>query len=670
MADRQQLAQAMARYTPPVQQQMRRSQYLTDALEALSAPQENIRSPWELAARLAGVAIAKRGASKAQDKTAKLLKGEKDARLARILAGLPGMEPEQPPAPQMPAMPAAPPMAPAAPPQMQQPAPIATAPTPPAQPNADGQLFAITAQSESRNRDLNPDGSVVTSPAGARGRMQVMDGTNRDPGFGVRPAQDDGLEERARVGRDYLLAMRERYGGDMAKAWGAYNWGPGNLDAALNAHGENWLSRAPSETQAYVTANLRALGQQSPQMAQAPDAQVQGSDFTAQLMAAGAGVDPLAPSASGSSPPAAGAPPAATPQAAAGGNPTTFKPTREEVSYITQLLRSGDPSQEALGEELANKLRYKMTQADEWETTTVNGVPAQVHPRTGEVRMLGVPEGARTQTVQNVPGLTPGTVAQQKPTGEVSVLQAPPAGFQGAPDRQTFTPGGPQDPAAGGNLVANEGKLRDDYEKQIKDYSLAREGYQKVVAAAKGNTAADSIAMIFGVMKTLDPTSTVREGEYATVQNSGTVDQTVANLYNRLLAGGAPLTQKQRSQFSDMARRQFDVYQKTADQLNERYGSLAKSYGYAPERIVRDFPVIEPYAAPSGPAAGQVQFPAAVNQAHQNMVARGQYDPKAPLGSEKRPFLAADDAAVAAVDKPANKGKFIVLPNGDLARID
>ena len=36
--------------------------------------------------------------------------------------------------------------------------------------------------------------------------MQVMDATNRDPGFGVLPAQDDSPEERARVGRDYLQA--------------------------------------------------------------------------------------------------------------------------------------------------------------------------------------------------------------------------------------------------------------------------------------------------------------------------------------------------------------------------------------------------------------------------------------------------------------------------------
>jgi len=134
---------------------------------------------------------------------------------------------------------------------------VAPAFTPPDQ-NRAGRVYEITAQAESRNRDRNADGSVVTSPKGAKGRMQVLDGTNKDPGFGVRPARDDSLEERARVGRDYIDAMTARYGGDMKKAWAAYNWGPGNLEAAMKEHGPAWFDHAPAETRAYVTNNLKA----------------------------------------------------------------------------------------------------------------------------------------------------------------------------------------------------------------------------------------------------------------------------------------------------------------------------------------------------------------------------------------------------------------------------
>ena len=122
-----------------------------------------------------------------------------------------------------------------------------------------GRLFDITAKTESGNRDY-ANGRPVRSPKGALFAMQVMPGTNRDPGFGVRPAADNGPGESNRVGRDYLMAMRDRYGGDMEKAWAAYNWGPGNLDRALQTHGENWLQAAPAETRNYVAKNMAALG--------------------------------------------------------------------------------------------------------------------------------------------------------------------------------------------------------------------------------------------------------------------------------------------------------------------------------------------------------------------------------------------------------------------------
>ncbi|HEX8413181.1 MAG TPA: transglycosylase SLT domain-containing protein, partial [Sphingomicrobium sp.] len=132
------------------------------------------------------------------------------------------------------------------------------------------RMVAITAHSESGNRDF-VNGGVITSPAGARGRMQVMPGTQRDPGFGVRPARDGSMEELARVGRDYLAAMTKRYPGDPAKAWAAYNAGPGNAEkgtglaggmkrAAAAGQPGNWLAYMPKETQDYVRKNVAMLG--------------------------------------------------------------------------------------------------------------------------------------------------------------------------------------------------------------------------------------------------------------------------------------------------------------------------------------------------------------------------------------------------------------------------
>ena len=116
------------------------------------------------------------------------------------------------------------------------------------------RIAAITVQSESGG---NPN---AVSPKGARGLMQVMPATARDPGFGIRPSSGSQADD-VRVGREYLAKMQQRYGGDMAKVWAAYNAGPGRVDQALQGGGD-WLARLPKETRDYVRKNVRALGSQ------------------------------------------------------------------------------------------------------------------------------------------------------------------------------------------------------------------------------------------------------------------------------------------------------------------------------------------------------------------------------------------------------------------------
>lgn len=90
----------------------------------------------------------------------------------------------------------------------------------------------------------------AVSPKGARGVMQLMPGTIRDPGFGVRPMQADTEAENRRVGREYLEAMFRRYG-DKATALAAYNWGPGNVDKWLKSGADP--KKLPSETRKYIS---------------------------------------------------------------------------------------------------------------------------------------------------------------------------------------------------------------------------------------------------------------------------------------------------------------------------------------------------------------------------------------------------------------------------------
>lgn len=140
------------------------------------------------------------------------------------------------------------------------------------QPDDMTRLTGIVQMIESKGQRYGTDGKLLESPKGAKGEMQVLDSTNRDPGFGVKPAQNDSPEERARVGRDYLAAMVKRYG-NIPQALAAYNAGPGVVDAAIakannpkNETGGDWYSEMPAETKKYVERGMRlyAAGEGAP----------------------------------------------------------------------------------------------------------------------------------------------------------------------------------------------------------------------------------------------------------------------------------------------------------------------------------------------------------------------------------------------------------------------
>lgn len=123
--------------------------------------------------------------------------------------------------------------------------------------------ITMNAGEGTHGRERDASGALITSPKGAQGSMQVMPYTSADPGYGVKPARDDSDAERARVGRDYYKAMLREYGGDPAKAWAAYNAGPGRLNAALERsrkEGGPWVSYLPKETRDYVDRCMKALG--------------------------------------------------------------------------------------------------------------------------------------------------------------------------------------------------------------------------------------------------------------------------------------------------------------------------------------------------------------------------------------------------------------------------
>ena len=137
------------------------------------------------------------------------------------------------------------------------------------------------------------------------------------------------------------------------------------------------------------------------------------------------------------------------------------------------------------------------------------------------------------------------------------------------------------------DIAKGEGAVAKRYRSEAKDYFSIADSFKKVEASALEESPAGDIALIFAYMKMLDPGSVVREGEFATAQNTGSVSERVYVLYNKLLKGDR-LTTSQRQMFMKSANNVLGSQRDRVQNLMSFYTGLATDYGYKPERIVRD----------------------------------------------------------------------------------
>jgi hypothetical protein len=87
-------------------------------------------------------------------------------------------------------------------------------------------------------------------------------------------------------------------------------------------------------------------------------------------------------------------------------------------------------------------------------------------------------------------------------------------------------------------------------------------------------------------MKLLDPTSTVREGEYATASNVGTIPQTIFGKYNKAIEGKGFLDPKVRESFIKEAKGMYQSTLKDHKQLISEYQRIAKNNNLNPENVI------------------------------------------------------------------------------------
>lgn len=94
------------------------------------------------------------------------------------------------------------------------------------------------------------------SSKGAQGLMQLMPEVSR--ALGVTNPYD--WIQSAMGGAELYQQLNQRYRGDIRKQLAAWNWSPSALDKDVAAHGDDWESYAPRETQNFIARVLKTMG--------------------------------------------------------------------------------------------------------------------------------------------------------------------------------------------------------------------------------------------------------------------------------------------------------------------------------------------------------------------------------------------------------------------------
>lgn len=120
-------------------------------------------------------------------------------------------------------------------------------------------------------------------------------------------------------------------------------------------------------------------------------------------------------------------------------------------------------------------------------------------------------------------------------------------------------------------------KLADRYTKEVEPLRQVGQAYVGITDSlgSATPTAASDIAGVFQFLKALDPNSTVREGEYASAQNTTGVPGYVMNLYNQAVDGKI-LNAKQRQEFIGQAEKMKNRAEQRWERKNTRYKTIAE----------------------------------------------------------------------------------------------
>lgn len=132
----------------------------------------------------------------------------------------------------------------------------------------------------------------------------------------------------------------------------------------------------------------------------------------------------------------------------------------------------------------------------------------------------------------------------------------------------------------------NEQELRKEFEAlpEIKNYKMAYPSYAAIRDATTRSTPQADINIVYGIAKLYDPTSVVREGEYATVANSPNIPERIKG-YAQYIAGGGKLSEQTKREILAEATSRIGTYKAEAEKARASYEGIAKGRGMNPSNV-------------------------------------------------------------------------------------
>lgn len=130
--------------------------------------------------------------------------------------------------------------------------------------------------------------------------------------------------------------------------------------------------------------------------------------------------------------------------------------------------------------------------------------------------------------------------------------------------------------------------MRSQFTQGAKTFVDVRDAFNRIDSSIKNPSPAADLSLIFGYMRMLDPASTVREGEFATAQQTTGVPGRIVNWYNRVLSGER-LSDAQRADFYRQAQGLLQKSLGTHTELENDFASRAQRAGIDPRDVVVDF---------------------------------------------------------------------------------